>query len=331
MLYLLYFQLYFISSIAEGNYDQFTNDLHRKLAKADEFEETPGPANLNYFAKQIFEDLRPFRGGIDQKSVIGAMGYGALYQIFNGSIYRTHACVFSASKNPLENLDILYPAWAFWEGGPAISTYPKGIGDWDETRKKVLSYADRLPWHQKRNQTFFLGSRTSPIRDTLVLLSRKSPDLVDAQFTKNQAYKGPDDTLGYPPAEEKPFEYNCHYKYLVNFRGVAASFRYKHLLLCNSVILNVDGGMLEFFYHKLIPYYHYIPLEVNTEENWRKTIIFLQSHDEIAEKMAKRAQTWIRSKLTNRDVTNYWRKLLSEYTKLLKYEVELDKSLLKIH
>lgn len=35
--------------------------------------------------------------------------------------------VFSFSKTPEYN-DIMYPAWAFWEGGPAISLYPKGIG-----------------------------------------------------------------------------------------------------------------------------------------------------------------------------------------------------------
>ena len=36
---------------------------------------------------------------------------------------------------------------------------------------------------------FFRGSRTSADRDPLILLSRAQPDLVDAQYTKNQAYK----------------------------------------------------------------------------------------------------------------------------------------------
>lgn len=35
--------------------------------------------------------------------------------------------VFSFSKTD-EYYDIMYPAWAFWEGGPAISLYPRGIG-----------------------------------------------------------------------------------------------------------------------------------------------------------------------------------------------------------
>lgn len=35
--------------------------------------------------------------------------------------------VFSFSKTS-DYYDIMYPAWAFWEGGPAIELYPTGIG-----------------------------------------------------------------------------------------------------------------------------------------------------------------------------------------------------------
>ncbi len=45
------------------------------------------------------------------------------------------------------------------------------------------------PWEAKFNKAFFRGSRTSEARDPLVLLSREEPDLVDAQYTKNQAWK----------------------------------------------------------------------------------------------------------------------------------------------
>jgi hypothetical protein len=33
--------------------------------------------------------------------------------------------------------DILYPAWSFWSGGPAISIYPQGIGRWDKLRTSI--------------------------------------------------------------------------------------------------------------------------------------------------------------------------------------------------
>ena len=76
--------------------------------------------------------------------------------------------------------------------------------------------------------------RTSAERDPLILLSREAPQLVDAQYTKNQAWKSDkvcdscnklyysnnyvvvlcilQDTLGSPPANVVPLEDHCQYK-----------------------------------------------------------------------------------------------------------------------
>ena len=52
-----------------------------------------------------------------------------------------------------------------------------------------MNIADtKQPWKKKSDVGFFRGSRTSRERDPLILLSRKSPQLVDAKFTKNQVY-----------------------------------------------------------------------------------------------------------------------------------------------
>ena len=51
-------------------------------------------------------------------------------------------------------------------------------------------------------------------------------------------------------------------RYLFNARGVAASFRYRHLFMCGSVVLNVDPGeWQEFWYPALREYIHYIPIK----------------------------------------------------------------------
>ena len=52
-----------------------------------------------------------------------------------------------------------------------------------------LRAAKSWPWEKKKNKGFFRGSRTSSERDPLILLSRSNPDLVDAEYTKNQAWK----------------------------------------------------------------------------------------------------------------------------------------------
>lgn len=163
------------------------------------------------------------------------------------------------------------------------------------------------------------------------MLSRKKPELVDAQYTKNQAWKSLQDTLGSEPAEVVTLEHHCQYKYLFNFRGVAASFRFKHLFLCGSLVIHVGNEWLEFFYPALQPWVHYIPLNENaTEEDIIKLILFLQEHDEIAHKIAERGQKFITNHLSFKEVRCYWRTLLKNYQKLLNYTVELDKSLIEI-
>lgn len=114
-----------------------------------------------------------------------------------------------------EHSDIMYPAWTFWEGGPAVwPIYPNGLGRWDQQLKSIPRAAKNWPWDKKLKRAFFRGSRTSPERDPLVLLSRKEPELVDASYTKNQGWKSDADTLGAPPATEISLEDHCKYKYL---------------------------------------------------------------------------------------------------------------------
>ena len=49
-------------------------------------------------------------------------------------------------------------------------------------------------------------------------------------------------------------------RYLFNFRGVAASFRFKHLFLCDSLVFHVGDEWNEFFYAAMKPWVHYIPV-----------------------------------------------------------------------
>lgn len=238
--------------------------------------------------------------------------------------------VFSFSKTK-EYADIMYPAWSFWTGGPSISLYPTGLGRWDKHRESIGKAADKWTWDKKKNKAFFRGSRTSDERDPLVLLSRKMPNLVDAQYTKNQAWKSPSDTLNADPAKEISLEDHCKYKYLFNYRGVAASFRFKHLFLCKSLVFHVGTEYEEFFYTSLKPWVHYIPVKSDsTEEDLRKLIEFFQHHDKYAAEIADRGFRHIWDNLRMKDVKCYWRKLLLRYGKLIKYDVTLDQDLIEI-
>lgn len=238
--------------------------------------------------------------------------------------------VFSFSKNQ-DYYDIMYPAWAFWDGGPAIGIYPKGLGRWDQHRDTLAKAHKRWPWAKKKPMAFFRGSRTSHERDPLILLSREVPELVDAAYTRNQAWKSDADTLGRPAADEVHLVDHCQFRYLFNFRGVAASFRFKHLFLCGSLVLHVGDEWKEFFYDSMKPWIHYIPVPFNAskEEIWR-LLSFAQRNEMEAERIAERGRQFIWNHLDMNDVKCYWRRLLKRYAKLLHFEPKRDPGLIEI-
>ncbi|XP_074644839.1 protein O-glucosyltransferase 1-like [Tubulanus polymorphus] len=228
--------------------------------------------------------------------------------------------IFSFSKVANLDYDIMYPAWTFWEGGPALwPIYPVGLGRWDLMRDKLSRQAEIWGWDKKDSIGFFRGSRTSMERDPLILLSRNEPELVDAQYTKNQAWRSDADTLYRPPAEIIPLEDHCKYKFLFNFRGVAASFRLKHLFLCGSTVFHVGDEWLEFFYPALKPWVHYIPVKKDLT-NVRTLLEFAKENDDSVRAIAERGQKFIWDHLRMEDVSCYWEKLLKSYAKLLKFK-----------
>lgn len=238
--------------------------------------------------------------------------------------------VFSFSKTA-NFWDITYPAWTFWEGGPAIGLYPTGLGRWDLHRDSVSKAGEKWPWTKKKSMAFFRGSRTSSERDPLILLSRSEPHLVNAQYTKNQAWKSDADTLHAKPADEVSLEDHCQYKYLFNFRGVAASFRFKHLLLCKSLVFHVGDEWMEFFYQQLKPWVHYIPINAESnQEDIKHLLLFAQENEKEVKEIANRGFEFIWKHLRMEDISCYWKTLLQKYSELLKYKPVLNKSYVRI-
>jgi len=245
--------------------------------------------------------------------------------------YKTPMPVLSFSKVKNLHWDIMYPAWTFWEGGPAVwPIYPRGLGRWDIFREQMNKESIKFPWEKKLTKAFFRGSRTSKERDPLVLLSRKNPKLVDAKYTKNQAWKSKNDTLGEEPAENVHLNDHCQYKYLFNFRGVAASFRLKHLFLCKSLVFHVGSDWLEFFYEKLIPWYHYIPVDTSLRDV-EELLHFAENNDKLVSKIAERGRNFIWKNLRMETISKLWEKLLYSYFELLDYKVERNYSYKQIH
>uniref|UniRef100_A0AAY4E702 Glycosyl transferase CAP10 domain-containing protein n=1 Tax=Denticeps clupeoides TaxID=299321 RepID=A0AAY4E702_9TELE len=317
--------------------------------------------NCSCYLSVLKDDLMPFGGGISEDLMMATVrrGLGTHYQIINHKLYREQSCMFPARCSGVEHFileiidrlpdvemvinvrdypqvpgwvqpvlpvlsfsktpdyrDIMYPAWTFWEGGPAVwPIYPTGLGRWDLMRDDLQKSAAQWPWKRKSSKGFFRGSRTSAERDPLILLSRQEPDLVDAQYTKNQAWR----------SEKVRIFRHLQYRYLFNFRGVAASFRLKHLFMCGSLVFHVGDEWVEFFYPKLRPWVHYIPVKQDLSDV-RELLQFVKENDVAAESIAKRGQDFILDHLRMEDVSCYWEKLLTDFSQQLKYKPKRRKN-----
>ncbi|KAF4020780.1 hypothetical protein G4228_012479 [Cervus hanglu yarkandensis] len=274
---------------SDSKWKVFIDQINRAL----ENYEPCSSSDCSCYHGVIEEDLTPFRGGISRKMMAEVVRrkLGTHYQIIKNRLYRESDCMFPSRCSGVEHFileiigrlpdvemvinvrdypqvpkwmepaipifsfsktseyhDIMYPAWTFWEGGPAVwPIYPTGLGRWDLFRE----------------------------------------DLV---------------------------------RYLFNFRGVAASFRFKHLFLCGSLVFHVGDEWLEFFYPQLKPWVHYVPVKTDLS-NVQELLQFVKANDDVAQEIAERGSQFILNHLKMDDITCYWENLLTEYSKFLSYNV----------
>jgi len=124
-------------------------------------------------------------------------------------------------------------------------------------------------------------------------------------------------------AELVALENHCGYRYLFNFRGVAASFRYKHLFLCGSLVFQVGDKWQEFFYPALKPWVHYIPVEEDLSDA-EQLLDWAANHQAEAQAIADRGFAFVRDNLRQEDVRDYWRELLGQYARLQRWAPKLE-------
>ena len=113
---------------------------------------------------------------------------------------------------------------------------------------------------------------------------------------------------------------------------MAASFRFKHLFLCSSLVFHVGDEWIEFFYPAMKPWVHYIPVASNvSQRELRQLLEFARENDSLVSKIAARGRAFVWDHLKMSDIECYWRYLLSQYAKHLTFEPKLDRQLIRIH
>jgi hypothetical protein len=207
-----------------------------------------------------------------------------------------------------------------------------------EKEKELIHQGNKeCPWVTKLQILFFRGAdsgawdranwRASP-RFKLVTLSQQNPQLIDARLSHLLPYEDTDEIRNLIHNEGFVGEYiplNKHakYRYLMDVDGhCAATPRLPALLSSNSVVFKHMTRSQLWFYGKIKPYIHFIPIHEDLS-NLLQQLAWAQSHDEECRQISLNAQRFAKETLTPEVAYLYLYRLIQEYSKKQKMNYHL--------
>lgn len=115
----------------------------------------------------------------------------------------------------------------------------------------------------------------------------------------------------------------CRFKYILALDGnTAPSSRMVNAMLSGSAIMKQESPHAEFWYSKLVPYVNYIPVSYYASDLLHK-VRWARSQDHQVQKIAARAKAEAQSMFTDENIACYYFRLLTEYSKMLKFKPSL--------
>lgn len=164
------------------------------------------------------------------------------------------------------------------------------------------SEPDMIPWEQKKSVMYWRGSSTgghiswenwkSIPRIRLASLSLRNPSILDAKLTSvvqiHDDSKGLKDYLEHKGlvCDRVPFSEFHRYKFLINVDGNSCAWDSMFLKLkSNCVVFHVDNDNIQWYYDRLVPWKHYIPIKPDFSDLFLK-FEWALNNDSLVKKIA---------------------------------------------
>ncbi len=152
-------------------------------------------------------------------------------------------------------------------------------------------------WHE--NKIFWRGSLfVSFSRRCLFELGKKYPEYLHIEDTLKGKFV--------------PMIEQANYKYLIDARGNGWSGRLQTLLKLGRVIFVADRPYREWYFNRLIPMKHYVPVEEDMSDLIEK-YLFMENHPEIYEKIVRNMGEFVEENLNPRRIVFDAKELLLKY------------------
>ena len=169
---------------------------------------------------------------------------------------------------------------------------------WDKNNSpSKCKEAAKKTWQDKR--IFWRGSLfTSPTRYFLFELGKKYPEYLQIE----DGAKG-----NFVPMVEQ-----SKYKYLIDTRGNSFSVRLQTLLRLGRVLFIVYRPSREWYFNRMIPMVHYVPVEEDMSDLIEK-YIFMENHPELYEKIVRNMAEFVEENFNPRRIIFDMKELLLKY------------------
>eukprot|EP01041_Mallomonas_annulata_P005563 gene5563-11194_t len=226
-----------------------------------------------------------------------------------------------------DNIDILWPSSHYYGSFNVIDYTPN---------KNIWLSKENKAWFRG----YFNGGRTKG-RFTIVNESQSIPLLVDAKITQWE-FPHQKQICQHLLGTRTPLqEITTKYRYIIDIDGNCAAMRLQELLGRNLVILKVRSLERQWFSSALLPWIHYVPIDLEPYEiieqelyrsyrqnrtikqrsNIKKLVQWLISHEDIAFEMIRAANLFYYDYLTLDAINCYIRTLVTELAKLYTFNV----------
>lgn len=233
---------------------------------------------------------------------------------------------FAFSKNQQKNHSII------------LMPDPDVLKNHANLQKQTMAGAALYPWENKIKQAFWRGGTNdtyfyspdtfqhSP-RFKLVTYAHKNPAAIDALFADIaiscndvQSWLNTHNYVG----DYVSIADHIRYKYQIQIDGFTAAWaRMYWQLFSNALMLKQESDNIQWYYHTLKPYVHYIPLS-NDMSDIAEKIDWAEHNAVDVQQIIKNANTFARENLTYADMLYYLHTLLTHYAQLQHFTPTLD-------
>ncbi len=246
------------------------------------------------------------------------------FMYFDGDVLNTDEPIMVSTSCEYSKKQLLSPDWMF-QFSPNSNLF-----DYKKDTESILHEAknngiDFVKWKNKNNKVFYRGSANNNYRSKYTNLDETIFDIKHVQ-----SFVAPIGHPNYDPHQTKNActrEFKTKFKYLLQLNGhedsaYSNSFRF-NLACCSLIFYATQNPCKEWWIHEDIFKNGKHFIHVSTPHELKQAYEYFENNQENAFEIASNGYSFFKTYLNSESVEYFYYKLLLEYSKKLKYNINL--------